>query len=92
MLSSRGVGEFGGERKGKFGDGEKWSLVEVKKGKTIGKHGRYLRGERVQSPETLIEEEEGFNSLKSLQDDLIGEPFYLWRKCKFWRWRRGAEN
>ena len=43
----------------------------------------------VQSPETPIEEEEGFNSTHSLQeesdkDDLIGEPFYLWRKPKFW--------
>ena len=44
--------------------GRKWSLVEEKKGNTIGKRASLVRG-GVQSPETSIDEVEGFNSTKN---------------------------
>ena len=64
----------------------KWSLVEGKEGKKIGKQGHHLRVElkkkRISTrPKSL---QEG-----SDRDDLIGESVYLWRKPKFWRARRG---
>ncbi len=62
-LSSGGTSELGGEGKRKFGDGEEVELGGAEEGKKIGKQGHHLRRERggVQSPETSIEEEEGFN-------------------------------
>ena len=72
----------------------KWSFVEGKKGKKIGKQRRHLQGEKFNHQKHQLKKKRVLTRPKSLQegsdqDDLIGEPFYLGRKPKFWRRRRG---
>ena len=55
-LSSRGVGEFGGEGKGKFGDGVEVELGGGEEGLEDWQTAASLAWEGVPSPETSIDE------------------------------------
>ena len=74
----------------------KWSLVEENKGKKIGKQRCHLRRERCNHTKPKLIKKIVSTQPKNLQggsgkDDLIGKTFYLWRKPKFWRWRRAEK-